>query len=257
MPNIQYTRWLVKRCRETYQKYGLLSVWKKGLSYLISEIYRLSSRLPMLDDYVLEKSVSRLQNRMEEENNLDDILDTAYGFRGVGNYRTIKPNQRRRTFKSTIESIDEIMGGVDSVLEIGTQYGGSLYIWSRHFNADVVSVDINFMNREPLLSTFSDGIVFVEGNSHEKEVCQQVRSEAPRDGYDMIFIDGDHSYKGAKEDFEMYYSLLAEDGIVLFDDIHTDYGVNDLWTELVDEYPHDEIPAFDPLFGIVQPSLEN
>jgi hypothetical protein len=35
-----------------------------------------------------------------------------------------------------------------------------------------------------------------------------------------LFIDGDHTYKGVKMDFEMYQELVKPGGFIVFDDYH-------------------------------------
>ena len=56
--------------------------------------------------------------------------------------------------------------------------------------------------------------------------------------WDYIYIDGDHSYEGVKNDFNLFYQRLKNDGYLLFHDIYTknlgdiDYGVNTFWEEI-------------------------
>jgi hypothetical protein len=40
---------------------------------------------------------------------------------------------------------------------------------------------------------------------------------------DILFIDGDHSYDGVKEDFTLYTNLLTENGVVIIHDTDTTY----------------------------------
>ncbi|HRK62818.1 MAG TPA: class I SAM-dependent methyltransferase, partial [Terricaulis sp.] len=47
--------------------------------------------------------------------------------------------------------------------------------------------------------------------------------------FDVLIIDGDHSYEGARRDYENYAPLLREGGFVIFDD----YGV-DIWQGVTD-----------------------
>lgn len=47
--------------------------------------------------------------------------------------------------------------------------------------------------------------------------------------FDLLIIDGDHSYEGARRDYENYAPLLREGGFVIFDD----YGV-DIWQGVTD-----------------------
>jgi hypothetical protein len=40
---------------------------------------------------------------------------------------------------------------------------------------------------------------------------------------DLLFIDGDHSYEGVKLDFDLYSTLLSENGIIILHDTDKDY----------------------------------
>jgi len=40
--------------------------------------------------------------------------------------------------------------------------------------------------------------------------------------YEILFIDGDHSFEGVKRDFELYAPMLTDGGYVIFDDYHSD-----------------------------------
>ncbi len=42
--------------------------------------------------------------------------------------------------------------------------------------------------------------------------------QASQQEYDLLFIDGDHSYEGVKMDFELYSPLLKQGGYLVFDD---------------------------------------
>jgi len=62
----------------------------------------------------------------------------------------------------------------------------------------------------------------------------------------FLFIDGDHTYKGVKKDFEMYSPLVREDGIIAFHDVvpgpHELVGeVPKFWREIRSNYVSKEI----------------
>lgn len=44
---------------------------------------------------------------------------------------------------------------------------------------------------------------------------------------DVLFLDGDHSYEGVKKDFELYSTILSDNGIIIFHDSDEKY-VNSL-----------------------------
>ena len=37
---------------------------------------------------------------------------------------------------------------------------------------------------------------------------------------DILFIDGDHTYDGVKNDFERYHKYVKTNGYIIFDDYH-------------------------------------
>ncbi len=60
-----------------------------------------------------------------------------------------------------------------------------------------------------------------------------LKSFSSRSKYDLIYIDGDHTYEGVKADIELAYPLLKAGGVMIFDDYNnTDFGVR----QAVDEY---------------------
>ena len=62
--------------------------------------------------------------------------------------------------------------------------------------------------------------------------------KSPVKKWDYVYIDGDHSYKGVKSDFRIFYPKLKNGGYLSLHDIYTkdlgdlDYGVSVLWQEL-------------------------
>lgn len=52
--------------------------------------------------------------------------------------------------------------------------------------------------------------------------------------FDIIYVDGDHSYKGAKKDLELSLPLLKENGKIIVDDLHYP-SVRQAFNEFVSE----------------------
>lgn len=107
-----------------------------------------------------------------------------------------------------------------SVLEIGTGRGQGLL---RYHETDVnllVTVDVNMRT----IYHFQGADVFerlgkvsfIEGSSHDGEVIRRVGLHAP---YDVIILDGDHTFQAVKQDFAAYFPLLREQGACLMHDI--------------------------------------
>jgi hypothetical protein len=60
----------------------------------------------------------------------------------------------------------------------------------------------------------------------------------PKRKYDYVYLDGDHSYRGVKRDFNFFWSRLNKGGFMAFHDIASPdkdgnvYGTRDFWDEL-------------------------
>lgn len=67
-------------------------------------------------------------------------------------------------------------------------------------------------------------VTILAGFSTDDGVREQARKAGP---YDVIVIDGDHSYEGVKADFERYAEMLSPGGVLIVDD----YGSED-WPDV-------------------------
>lgn len=114
------------------------------------------------------------------------------------------------------------------ILEIGTYMGGTLYCWANNApeNADVISIDLEsyFHGQdwfEVWQSVVPDNVNYycIMGDSHAEDTLNKVK--AITDELDFLFIDGDHTYDGAKNDFEMYGPLVRKGGVIAFHDLQT------------------------------------
>jgi predicted O-methyltransferase YrrM len=227
-----------------------------------------------VDTACYSASVERLRERRATEDSLQDILDTtgymiaehdvlspdqmtsasesapgiAYSsgaYSGYGFYKQIKLQQERESISRFANTIADHEPEV--VVEIGSSLGGSFYLWNRYLDSSrfLVSVDIDFPGqRGSFFDEFDPETETrcVEGNSHTEETFERVVQALGEREVDFLYIDGDHSYEGVKQDFDRYRSLLADDGIVgLHDVTHPNNGVPAFWTELQDEYQTTEI----------------
>jgi hypothetical protein len=77
----------------------------------------------------------------------------------------------------------------------------------------------------------------VIGNSRTQDIIKTVNELGP---YDLIYIDGDHTYEGVKADWENYRSMGK---MIAFDDIRNTIpsstgdipGVHKLWGEIKEQ----------------------
>jgi predicted O-methyltransferase YrrM len=227
-----------------------------------------------------KKSKEQIRERMDTEEGLEDILNTVLDVKpGYPPYEvfTMQLRDEIKTLTNLVEKERH-----QSVLEIGTAKGGSFYIWSHHLNTvnRLISLDLpggRFGSgydeqKTEIFREFSPSkkMDFVRADSHQSATYDEV-SDLVDGGIDFLFIDGDHTYEGVKQDFEMYSELVSEGGIIALHDIvthpndeevvkrrrqnvedieerhlswgesHPDCNVDQFWTELVEEYYTEEI----------------
>jgi predicted O-methyltransferase YrrM len=105
---------------------------------------------------------------------------------------------------------------IRSILEIGSAAGGTTYVLHRFFAPDtMVIIDDNRHGKHTLRPEILASIERTEiiGNSRDQDVIDQARGP-----FDLIVIDGDHSYVGVKADVENYLPKLRDKGFLMFHD---------------------------------------
>lgn len=80
--------------------------------------------------------------------------------------------------------------------------------------------------------------VLIEGNSHDSLPAFWGNPANPQ-LIDLIYVDGDHTYDGAKLDLDLAFQHLADSGALIFDDIdHSSHSdLYPLWNEYKIRYP--------------------
>lgn len=121
------------------------------------------------------------------------------------------------------ESLLGIVKNLDprNVLEIGSYRGGTL----RHFmgtcspGSRFVAICLQFEQSvaDIWAAHCEHGCSVINGRSQDTEVRSAVVGIMPE--IDFLFIDGDHHYQPAREDFEFYGKLVRPGGIIAFHDI--------------------------------------
>jgi len=138
------------------------------------------------------------------------------------------------------------------VLEIGTCDGGTLYAWTKvaEVGAKIITIDLPDTYTDSNMQIFESfgvpkqqNIHLVRGDSHSSKTIKMVNDILNGDKLDFLFIDGDHSYKGIKQDFEMYSPLVKKGGIISMHDIVlTERNeVPIFWNEIKKNYKYEEI----------------
>lgn len=157
-------------------------------------------------------------------------------------------------------------------VEIGTRYGGSLYMLS-HFckpGSTIISIDMegaewgrenSNANRKIIankISSLGHNVILIDGDSHSAETKEKLVGHLQGNPIDFLFIDGDHRFGGVLKDWEMYGPLVRDGGgAVAFHDIVENKKkaprilVHFLWRSLKTVFKHKEY-VYDPggVFGI-------
>jgi glycosyltransferase involved in cell wall biosynthesis/SAM-dependent methyltransferase/predicted O-methyltransferase YrrM len=155
------------------------------------------------------------------------------------------------------------------VLEIGLDFGGTFFLWSRTAapDAQLLAIDTKPVGRFGDWSPFSivrksfavglQHITLLMGSdSHEDTTWRRIVVLLDGRAIDFLFIDGDHSYDGVWQDFKMYSSLVAPGGLIAFHDISQNpaewtKGVAQFWREFTRAHETEEFVVNDePGFGI-------
>lgn len=188
---------------------------------------------------------------------IDNIPDTASPAELVDISLTcpaIQSQQIRSEFLELAKMVKE--QNCKYIMEIGTYRGGTLFVFSQlaAARATVISLDFHFSLlgkmygalQKPLLRKFvrnGKSLFLLRENSHLPETLRVIRNILNGNELDFLFIDGDHTYEGVREDFMMYSPLVREGGLIAFHDIAESGGsreVHRLWSELKPNYQHEE-----------------
>lgn len=149
-----------------------------------------------------------------------------------------------------------------NILEIGTKYGGTFYLWNS-INDNGLNISIDFSDggihggigekemdsRDNTFKELFNNCRFIRGDSHSDMVLFELinllnpidfpqKINIPKI-IDFLFIDGDHSYAGVKQDFETYSKFCKSGSLVAFHDIQISKRhhnrhvyVGEFWKEL-------------------------
>ncbi len=138
---------------------------------------------------------------------------------------------------------------IKNILEIGTDKGGNFYLLSNLEKDGVkISIDlpsarfgeqINVDERNKILKQCPGKIHLINGNSQDPSIIKQVEFILKSEKLDLLFIDGDHTYTGVRQDYNNYVNFVKDGGAVVFHDIinseshkNQNVGVNKFWNEI-------------------------
>jgi cephalosporin hydroxylase len=142
------------------------------------------------------------------------------------------------TFQTQFE-FDQLLAIVEDmmparILEIGSWEGGTLWHWLQIATEHVVAVD-DRMSAPHLWDAWaaesSASLTLLQGRSQDPAVVGRAARLCP---YDLVFIDGDHTFDAVLADWDNYSTMVAPGGIVALHDIleRPGYGVDRVWADI-------------------------
>ena len=131
----------------------------------------------------------------------------------------------------------------DSVIEIGSYTGASSICIAQALSDNsqpgllhCVEIDekhVIMAQKHLEEAALAHRVRFYQGSSHDPGIVHSLpRSE-------IIFVDGDHTYHGARKDFEIYSGLLADHGVIVYHDTIKIMALQKLMTELAQNPQYD------------------
>lgn len=248
---------MLERARRVRKERPYARLLERGASRISRAVERGLASPPPLRALAFARSTRELDARMAAERTVEDVLDTTGTFyepngayRGYGPYRSLRALQHRTEIATLAREVRA--REPETVLEIGSANGGTLYVWARVLTGvdTLISADLDYRGRRDLLDHFAEesgtSLRCIEGHSRDEATERAVREALAGRPIDFLYLDGDHSYAGVSADFETYEPLVADDGLIAFHDVETGgTGVPRLWSELEREYDRRTIVGAD------------
>lgn len=182
----------------------------------------------------MKKNWTYFQNKFEYENKIDDTFEGWYGLRRFGydlaSFFKPKTIVELGTYKGTSffsfcqaiknEKLKTILYGVDTWE--GDQHTG--------FYGKKIFTDL----KKILKSTYPKAKTKLIKKTFDEAV-----EDFKENSIDLLHIDGLHTYKAVKHDYETWKHTVSDKGIIIFHDIHykkRGFGVYKFWEELKNKH---------------------
>lgn len=116
------------------------------------------------------------------------------------------------------------MHGIDlfeDMYDVSKHLNHEKFATYQYFRRDDLSNHKTFTNLEKIKTKYgSDSTInLIQGNSYFDETEEKFK-DALEGELDLLFIDGDHTLDGVKNDFERYSKYVKKGGYIVFDDYH-------------------------------------
>lgn len=108
-----------------------------------------------------------------------------------------------------------------SILEIGSNYGGSSIMWYEFFPmSKLVLVDICENINSKIYDIFDkDRYEYVICDAYDEDNSKKIENLFGNEGFDLIFDDGPHTLESQLKCLEYYLPMLKDDGCLIIEDV--------------------------------------
>jgi len=230
------------------------------------------------DDTNRQETPAKVSNIVEEHLNIinkkDEPADIPATISKYDNRKKALVSQDLRQDKKEFAQLCSLIEKerVSTFLEIGSCYGGSMYMiadfmYKGDSGTKIMCVDlpgvkwgkknsaVRFRELARKVKEEGHGIDWAFADSHAETTVRMVRNSIGRLPLDCLFIDGDHRYDGVKRDFELYSPLVRKGGFVVLHDVapnikNKNVGVSQFFNEVKKDYETEEFITSDDNFGI-------
>jgi predicted O-methyltransferase YrrM len=216
---------------------------------------KMRSRNSKIMELISPNITRKVMMETKKIKNIDDAIEFAFTFK----YFTfsIKPSQVKSEITKLLKMIQTYNPKL--ILEIGTSLGGTLFLFSKVADTEATITSIDLPGgpfgggypewKKPIYQSFAkkgSNIKLIRANSHDLTTYELVKTIYNNRLIDFLFIDGDHTYEGVKDDFGMYSNLVKKGGIIAIHDIvvhpaESGCNVEKFWKEIKTNYNHLEI----------------
>lgn len=240
---------LIKKSIFVLRNYGLKV-------FLIKAIKWPFNRINLLKQKKARKNTQKVIKQLKQfnSNNPEEIFAFSWRFYSG----LICPAQIKEEFLELLKIFEEL--NPKYIMEIGTANGGTLFSFCKLAKDDATIISVDLPEgpfgggypewKIPIYQAFAkenQKLYLLRKDSHQQETLEEVKKILNGNKLDFLFIDGDHTYKGVKKDFEMYSPLVRKGGIIAFHDIvcHSlvpmEVQVEKLWKEIKNIFPLKEL----------------
>jgi len=152
-------------------------------------------------------------------------LSNFYG-KGLGLKIWQYPNQ----FSKYLNLLNTFKENINSYLEIGCRNGGTFALTCEYLSPLSNAVAVDIIDATETIRAYTEETEWAQYKKIDSH-SQEFYSFMDDNFFDLILIDGDHSYEGVKQDAE---ATRIQSNIQVYHDIHSDAcpGVKKYWEEI-------------------------